>query len=61
MVVDDNNLTMEKVEFVKVKKYRETILGELWFGILFYQKNSINLFNMRADSFLKAHAGDMKV
>jgi len=59
--VKGNNLAPYKIEFVLLKKFRETFTrGALtWYSLL--PEHFIDSFEMLADSFIKAHADARKV
>ncbi|XP_019233690.1 PREDICTED: uncharacterized protein LOC109214250 [Nicotiana attenuata] len=59
--VKGNDLAPHYIESVLLKKFGETLTGGAltWYSPLL--EDSINSFEMLADSFIKAHAGDRKV
>nr|XP_009600647.1 uncharacterized protein LOC104096060 [Nicotiana tomentosiformis] len=61
MAVKGNDLAQHEIESVLLKKFGKTLTkGTLtWYSLL--PEHSINSFEMLADSFIKAHAGDKKV
>ncbi|XP_070036538.1 uncharacterized protein [Nicotiana tomentosiformis] len=61
MAVKGNNLAPHEIESILLKKFGETLTrgALMWYSLL--PEHSINLFEMLADSFIKAHAGARKV
>ncbi|XP_070047515.1 uncharacterized protein [Nicotiana tomentosiformis] len=59
--IKGNDLEDDEIEFVLLKKFRETLLkgAMIWYHNL--PPNSIDSFGMLADSFVKAHTGAIKV
>lgn len=59
--IKGNNLEDDEIESVLLKKFGETLSkgAKIWYHIL--PPNSISSFAMLADSFVKAHAGAIKV
>ncbi|XP_070003461.1 uncharacterized protein [Nicotiana sylvestris] len=60
-VIKGNDLEDDEIEYVLLKKFGETLSkgSVIWYHNL--PPNSIDSFAMLADSFLKAHAGAIKV
>lgn len=58
--INRNDLFPDEVEFVMVKKFGENLLRgpSVWYPLLL--KNYINLFNMLANSFIRANVGAKK-
>ncbi|XP_070013177.1 uncharacterized protein [Nicotiana sylvestris] len=59
--VNDNDIKNDKIESVLLKKFRETLSkgAMMWYHNL--DPNSVDSFAMLADSFIRAHAGTIKV
>ncbi|XP_070001697.1 uncharacterized protein [Nicotiana sylvestris] len=59
--IKGNDLKDDEIEFVLLKKFGETLSkgAIMWYHNL--SRNSIDSFTMLADSFIKAHAGAIKV
>lgn len=55
--IKGNDLTIEEIRSVFVKKFRETLTKEAltWYSHLL--ENSISSFTKFADAFIKAHSG----
>ncbi|XP_009605952.2 uncharacterized protein [Nicotiana tomentosiformis] len=59
--VKGNDLAPHEIEFVLLKKFRETLMRRAltWYSLL--PEHSVDSFEMLADSFIKAHTGARKV
>lgn len=61
MTLNSNDLTINVAELLIVKKFREALVGGALFSYSLLHENSIDIFNMLAENFLKDHAKAMKV